>query len=319
MRIGFIGAGLIAESYIASLKRLGRGVAAICEIDPRRAEQVAAGLDCRSYSSHVPMLQRERLDAVFITTPPAARLDQIREAALAGAAVFVAKPAALDLDTARSSLDAILASGVVNQVGYMARYSDITEKARELTRDVPLALGTGHFLYRLKNHPWWGKREETGGQMLEQSTHLFDLLRYFLGEIREVHAYGHLGLAGSYADFEDCTVCNLLFEGGAIGHITSNCCADGIDCFYAELMGCEVCVRLSMDHNLQARIGTELVDYRGDESGYFRQIEGFLQAVEGNSQHLVRSSYQDAMRTLAATLAANRSLVTGAPEKVTII
>ena len=319
LRIGFIGAGLIAENYLDSLKRLGRSVAGISEIDPERAGKVAADLRCRSYSDHTAMLERERLDAVFIATPPAARLDQIRDAARAGAALFIAKPAALDLETARRCLEAILKARVVNQVGYMARYSDITEKARELTRDRPLALGTGSFLYRLKSHPWWGKKEATGGQMLEQSTHLFDLLRYFLGEITEAHAYGHSGLPDSYADFEDCTVCNLLFENGAIGHVTSTCCADGIDCFAAELIGSGTYVRLTMDHDLNARFGTEEVNYKGEESGYFRQIEEFLKAVEGNAQQSVRSSYEDSVRTLAVTVAANRSLVTGKPEKTALI
>jgi hypothetical protein len=92
-----------------------------------------------------------------------------------------------------------------------------------------------------------------------------------------------------------------------------------LDCFTAELRGCEVWIRLSLNHNLQARIGFDLVDYTGGESAYFRQIEEFLKAVEGNTQRLVRSSYQDSVKTLAATVPANRSLVTGTPEKVTII
>jgi predicted dehydrogenase len=319
LRIGFIGAGLIAGNYIDSLKRLGRSVACICDTDALRAEQVAAELGCPAYDDHAVMLGRNTLDVVFVATPPSARLRPVSDAVRAGAAVFVAKPVALDLDTARRTLDAISKAGVINQVGYMARYSDITEKARQLTGDRPLALGAGHFLHRLREHHWWGKREATGGQMVEQSTHLFDLLRYFLGEIVEVHAYGYTGLPGSYADFEDCSVCNLRFANSAIGHVTSTCRADGIDCFTAEFMGREIYVRLSMDHSLQARIAEERVEYNGEESGYFRQIEEFLKAVGQNDQDLVRSSYQDGAKTLAATIAANRSLITARPEQVIVI
>ena len=50
--------------------------------------------------------------------------------------------------------------------------------------------------------------------------------------------------------------------------------------------------------------------------GYFRQIECFLAAVEAQDQSLVRSSYADAVNSLAVTLAANRSLETGKVELV---
>jgi predicted dehydrogenase len=317
MRIGFIGVGGIAGSYRGSLKRLERPVAAVCDINGERAAQVAGEHGAASYTDHRAMLANERLDAVFISIPPGAHAGQVDDAARAGAAVFVAKPIGLDLDAVRRTRDAIGQAGVVNQVGYMARYSDVTARAKELAAGHSLGLGLGRFMCRMgANHPWWGKGAISGGQMLEQSTHVFDWLRYFLGEVNEVHALGHRGHGDDIADFEDSTVCNLKFHSGAVGNIASTCCANVPEGFSAELAGRDFYLHAVMDTRLTGIISKEHIDFTGVETGYFRQVEAFLQAVEANDQSLVRSAYEDAARTLAVTLAANRSLETGQPEKV---
>jgi predicted dehydrogenase len=167
------------------------------------------------------------------------------------------------------------------------------------------------------NHPWWGKRAVSGGQMLEQSTHVFDFLRYFLGEVAEVQAFGHKGLGDDIADFEDSTVCNLHFASGAIGNVTSTSCANVVnDAFSAELVGRDFDLKLTMDKTLAGRENEKPIEFTGEETGYFRQVEVFMQAVEKRDRNLVRSTYDDAARTLAVTVAANRSLETGKVEKV---
>ncbi|MDF2440080.1 MAG: hypothetical protein JWN98_1064 [Abditibacteriota bacterium] len=316
MKIGFIGVGGIAGNYLGSLQKLERPIAAVCDINAERAQQKAAELGARSYTDHRAMLQSERLDAVFISIPPGAHSGQVVDAAQAGAHVFVAKPVGLDLDAVRCTRDAIAQAGVINQAGYMARYSDICERAREIVGERPLGLGLGRFMCRMGAHPWWGNSEICGGQMLEQTTHVFDQLRLFLGEVDEVFAYGHRGLGDDIADFEDSTACNLRFKSGAVGNIHSTCCANVPDGFVTELSGRDFYLKLSHDTHLTGKADGEEVDFRGEEAGYFRQVEHFLRAVEANDQTLVRSSFEDAARTLAVTLAANRSLDSGRPEKV---
>jgi predicted dehydrogenase len=152
--------------------------------------------------------------------------------------------------------------------------------------------------------------------MLEQSTHVFDWLRYFLGEVDEVTAYGHQGAGDDIADFEDSTSCNLRFARGAAGKIVSTSCAKTPKGFAAELSGRDFYLKAVMDNHLHGVVENENVEFYGEEAGYFRQVEHFLRAVEANDQNLVRSSYEDAAKTLAVTLAANESLRSGRPEKV---
>lgn len=317
MKITFLGVGGIAGNYLHSLKRLERTVSAVCDINAERASVVAAEHGGVGYADYEEMLRRERPDAVFVCVPPAAHDNQVALAADYGAAVFVAKPVALDLDVALRTRDAISKAGVINQAGYMARYSDITEEALNLIGDRRAGLGSGRFMCRMgANHPWWGKFSVSGGQLVEQSTHVFDWFRLFMGEVEEVHAYGHKGYGEDIANFEDSTVVNLIFKRGTVANIASTCATPVPEGFATEIMGRDWYLRAAHDFHLTGQIDGEDIDFTGEEAGYFRQIDEFLKAVENNDQSLVRSTYEDATKTLAVTIAANESLGTGKPVKV---
>ena len=319
MKIAFIGVGGIAGNYRSSLRKLEYPIAAVCDIDRERAEQIAQEESATAYTDHKELLANEKPDVVFVCIPPGAHETQVADAAEARAALFIAKPVALRMDTARRALESIAKAGVINQVGYMARYSDMTEKARELIGERKLAMAIGRFICRMSpSHPWWGKFAVSGGQMHEQTTHVFDYLRYFLGEAEEVQAFGIRDVSDGIADFEECTVCNLRFTGGAVGSINSTCVSRGEDNFSTEFIGDNFYLKAIMGSSLRGSVDGQEIDFKGEESGFFRQVEQFIAAIGSNDQGLVRSDYEDGLKTLAVTLAANRSLETGKVENVTI-
>ncbi len=318
MKIAFIGAGGIAGNYRSSLKKLGLSVSCICDINEDRAKAVAKEENAKAYTNHIDMLSKENPDIVFVCIPPGAHTTQVADSAEAGSALFVAKPIAIDIETAMKARSAIEKAGVINQVGYMARYSDITAKAKELIGQNKIAMGLGRFLCRMSaSHPWWGKFSMSGGQMLEQSTHVFDLLRYFIGDVESVQAFGIKGVsAEGIADFEECTVCNLYFTNGSVGNVTSTCVARVPEGFAVELTGDDLYLKLVMDMKLTGNITGQPIDYTGQESGYYRQVEKFIEAFKNKDQSSILSSYADAVKTLAVTISANRSLVSGKVEIV---
>jgi len=319
MKIAFIGAGGIAGNYRNSLKKLGRPIATICDVNSDRADQVAAQENAVAYTDHHEMLAKEKPDVIFTCIPPGAHTTQVIDAAKSGAALFVAKPVAIDLDTALRTRDTIENANLINQVGYMARYSDLTEKVRKMVVGREVSMGFGRFMCRMgSSHPWWGNFAVCGGQMLEQSTHVFDLLRYLISEVTHVQAFGIKNVSADIADFEECTTCNLSFENGTIGNVVSTCVANAFNGFSSELVGDNLYLNLNLDYQLRGNIDGESIEFDGTESGYYRQIEHFVKAVETNDQSLVRSGYADALKTLAVTVAANRSLQTGKVEKVEV-
>lgn len=315
IRIGFIGCGGIAREYLGRLDNLSDRacVTAFCDIDPARAEALARGRAARIYTDYRQMLDQEPLDAVFDNLPPFARADELVLAAQHNCAVFTTKPLGLDLPTAQRSLEAIEAAGVRNSVGYMFRYSGITQYAMGLIAGRPLAMFVGRVLGAMPGG-WNSKRDLSGGQLVEQSTHIFDLARYFAGDVRSVYANGGRGHVPDRVDYEDVTTVSLSFEGGAIGSVISTC---AVWQFFwgATLIARDLHLELVFDEwTVKGQVDGETIDYRDDVTGYPEQIEAFVRAVETHDQSAVRCSYRDGLATLATTLAANRSLASSESE-----
>lgn len=318
MKIAFIGVGGIAANYRNCLSTLQRPVTAVCDVDDALAQRIGKEESCSAYHDHQHMLREIKPDVVFVCIPPGMHTTQVCDAAELGAAVFVAKPVALNPEVAVKTRDTLAATKVINQVGYVARHSDVVLRAKQLINGRKLAMGTGRFMFRMvAGHPWWGDPKMSGGQVVEQSTHVFDTLRVFLGEVEEVHAMGQRNVsAAKIAEFEECSVVNLRFGSGAIGSVSSSCVAQADETSSIELVGDEVYLRISGETKLTGRVMGQTIDFLGAERGYFRQIKRFLEAVEKHDQSLIACDYADAVKTLAVTLAANHSMRCGQTVRV---
>lgn len=308
MRVGFIGVGGISGNYRRTLKQMPDvQIAAVCDIDEARARAAAAEVGAQVFTDHRRMLDAGGLDAVFVCIPPFAHAGQERDVVAAGAALFVAKPVDLDPARAKATLAAVEASGLINAVGYMWRYADITDKARELLAGRIIGLALGQVIVGLPGTPWWAIHAKSGGQIVEQATHIYDLLRYLVGEVADVQGLGARRLLGDKVDFTDVAAVNLRFAGGAVGSVVNSCAAP--DHRYAiELVADAGRLQLTYDTRLTGHWQGEPLEFKGTETGYARQIHVFLQAVRERNQGLIRSSYADALKTLELTLAADRAV-----------
>ena len=88
-RIGFIGAGGIAQRHLSILENLDDVVlAAFADTDFERAERCRPSLGAQAFENHTEMLAWTRLDAVFICIPPFAHGVPETRRALASPALF---------------------------------------------------------------------------------------------------------------------------------------------------------------------------------------------------------------------------------------
>ena len=317
IRLGFIGCGGIAREYLQRLDNFHdrARVVAFCDLDAGRMGAIAAGREARVYDDYQAMLEAERLDAVFDNLPPFARADELVLAAERGCAIFTTKPLGLDLDGPRRALASIEAAGVLSSVGYMFRYSGIANCARELLVGRELAMVLGRVLGAMPGG-WYARRALSGGQIVEQSTHIVDLARYFAGDVRSVFALGRGGHVPDRVDYEDVSSLTLDFAEGAVGTVVSTCAV------WQYFWGCTLIARdlhleLIFDAGtLQGTVDGRLIEYSHPSSGYDEQIADFIRAVETGDRSLIRCSYRDGLGTLATTLAASRSLASGRAEPV---
>jgi predicted dehydrogenase len=71
IRVGVVGAGWIAREHRRVLDSVAEAeLAAVCDLDPERAGELAAGTGARVYTDWRDLLDREDLGALLVCTPP---------------------------------------------------------------------------------------------------------------------------------------------------------------------------------------------------------------------------------------------------------
>jgi predicted dehydrogenase len=223
LRIGIVGAGYIAGRHVDSLTSIdGVAVAGIADPLAGRAERLAGRAGATAYARWEDLLDRERLDALYVCVPPHAH-GAVEEAAVErGLPLFVEKPLAADLATAERLAVRIEGAGLPAAVGYHWRYLDTLEQARELLARSPARMVLGAWLDRAPRVDWWARRERSGGQTVEQATHLFDVARVLVGEAVAGWATATRSAEGP-GDIDDVGTASLRFASGAVGSFSSSC------------------------------------------------------------------------------------------------
>lgn len=228
LRVGFIGCGGIAAAHANRLSKFGEiDLVAFSDVQVEKAKEFASRYGGNAYDSWSVMLDKENLDAVFICLPPFAHENEVEVAAEKGVHIYIEKPISINLDSARRMVKAVEKHGVKSQVGYQLRFSFAGERAKKLIEEGVLgsiSLASGAYWCRFIRTDWWIDRSKSGGQLVEQATHLYDLLRWLCGEVKSVYAeMGRLvyhNIEGM--TIEDTSGVVLRFKSGAIGVVSSS-------------------------------------------------------------------------------------------------
>ena len=313
VRIGFVGTGGIAEAHIRHLTEIPEAqITACCDINEERVKKVAAPLGAAVYTDSAKMLAEAKLDALYICVPPHVHGDIEIRAAQKGLHLFVEKPVNLFIDKARAANEAIKKAGVLSQTGYVLRYYAGSVQLKKFLEGKEV--GTAH-VFRwngLPGVPWWQKYDQAGGQLVEMTTHQVDLLRWVMGEVTAVNAsYSFKRLLKEHGEVTvpDTQAVLLHFKSGASATISTSC---GVGKGY--------------NGGVDFAIKDGKVNWKGD--GIKVEPEGvhtvppvpaenpsidaaFVRAVLSGNAALLRSPFEDGLKTLAVTLAANKSAEEG--------
>ncbi|MBI5300494.1 MAG: Gfo/Idh/MocA family oxidoreductase [Chloroflexi bacterium] len=229
LRTGILGCGGIAQKHAQAARALNDEIelVAFCDHTEFKARafavQYAAGR-AKTFTDYRVMLDQVDLDLLVVCLPPFAHRDEVELAAARGVHLLVEKPIALTSAHAWRMVDAAERVGIKTQVGFMYRFgAAVTHLKKQLARGEigDPGLFSARYFCNALHAPWWRAREKSGGQLVEQAIHLFDVMRYLLGEPTMVYGRQanvfHRDLVDYTIEDVSATVCS--FANGALGVI----------------------------------------------------------------------------------------------------
>ena len=309
-----IGAGGVAARHAQTLAGFPDvSVVAIADLDAVRATALAATCQARPYADPEQMLAAESPDAVYICVPPFAHGPPELACLRRGIPFFVEKPLSVEFAVAEQISVAVRATGLVTATGYHWRYSDTVTEAAQILADHPPRVVIGSWLDKVPPVPWWVRRDRSGGQVVEQLTHVLDLLRVLVGEVELVQAFGTHLPRPDYpdSDIDDVTVATLKMTGGALGTLTASSLLAHKHRAGLEIVADGLALELTETELTVGRNGSPVTRSPGNDAK-IAVDRAFVDAVTGHGDD-VRAPYAEALRTHRLGLAVAESVATGHP------
>jgi len=195
VRVALVGCGNIATPYaktIAAEPRLT--LAGMTDVDPQRAEALAAEYGAVAYPSLDTLLADDSIDTVVNLTAPTAHAAVTAAALRAGKHVHTEKPVALRYEEAVELAELARSSGVRLSCAPSTLLGEAQQTAWKLVREG--ALGTIRAVYAEAN---WGRIEtwhpspETlyaSGPLVDVGIYPLTILTAIFGPVRRAQAYG---------------------------------------------------------------------------------------------------------------------------------
>lgn len=343
-KIAVIGCGGIGSYHLEHFMGFGDLIELVgfCDLIKERAESFAAKANCGEvFTDYKEMLDKTSPDAVFVCIPPYCHGEVEYELIRRKIHFFVEKPLSLDIELAKDILRRTEEAGLITASGFQCRYSNLVEPNMEFIKKNKVVFITCERIGGIPMVEWWRDKSLSGGQAVEQTIHQFDIIRYVFGEPETVFSMNATGLADNVPDgykTDDLSVTCVSFKSGALGTISTGCYATDGNAYDSKV------VFSAKDTRAELKILDSFKIYGGkpqektDDSGFVVKGDGgmsggsdsavtykqdgdagilcdrtFIEAVISGDPSKIRSPYRDALRSLAFTLACNRSMESGCP------
>jgi len=347
--IGCGGIGGYHLDHFLNMGGTGTELVGFCDIIPERAENFAkkAGKG-KAFADFKKMYDETSPDMVFICVPPYKHGEIEFETIERGIHLFVEKPVALDLGMAKDIRDKIAAKNLIAASGFQCRYDNINEPALSFIKNNEILVVQGSRVGGLPEVDWWRVKKLSGGQLVEQTVHQVDMLRYLLGDIETVYSVPARGFIKESEwpgyDTDDASTTIFKFKSGIAATMITGCYSHGVAswgskrtfgtrssrldyilCSHVSIYGvdeqdiAEEIAGVVKGDGMQRRNENE-VGIRVNSSVDFGTVcdQTFIEAVITGDPSKIRSPYCDAVKTLAAVLACNESMETGQAVKVSV-
>jgi predicted dehydrogenase len=227
MKIAIIGAGLIGRKRALALPK-NVILSTICDVDEQRGKQFAKDFHCQYESDWKKVINNPHIDAIIISTTnnwlapiAAAAINQKKH-------ILMEKPGATSVLDFQQIILAQKKNPVVVMFGYNHRYHPGLLQAKEIVDSKKY----GEILFiraryghggRLGYEKEWRfqKNISGGGELMDQGSHLIDLVNYFCGTMETVTGFTETLFWKT--DLEDSAFFILKNKKNQIAHLSVSC------------------------------------------------------------------------------------------------
>lgn len=210
MRVGVLGTGYVAiNNYLPILSGMDDvEIAAILSGHIENAQKAAKRFGAMKAVSTIEELVDEGVDCAFVLTPKDLHFEHVSFLLNKGIPTYCEKPLATDLRDCRELARMSEATKTMLMVGFNRRFAPVVQAAKEVWGDTKPDV-----IIAQKNRP-----ETEYHATLENAVHMVDILRFFGGEAREVHALAKY----NDPDYETFTTAMIEFECGSSGMLIAD-------------------------------------------------------------------------------------------------
>ncbi len=322
LRAGVIGAGEIGQKgHIPGFNAAGVEVAAICDANLQRAQDVAARMNIAdAYDDYTAMLKRPDIDIVSIGLPNVLHAPVSIAALKAGKHVLCEKPMTISVDAAKKMIAASKRAGKLLSINQHMRFDATAQAMRAIAQSG--ALGTVYFAeskwIRQQGIPgyggWFTNKDMAGaGALMDIGVHMLDMILYVLdfpkvvavkGLLRSELGKQAIGLGGwgidrkteGRFDVDDTAMATLTLKGGAQIHLRVTWAAMGPTedrvTIYGAQGGLDRAMHYSPNPTLKqyhavdgviTESEPDISSYKPEGVAWVKAIGAFVEAVRGKS------------------------------------
>nr|WP_319389384.1 Gfo/Idh/MocA family oxidoreductase [uncultured Cohaesibacter sp.] len=183
LNIGWIGCGRHAtQMLMPQLARNDLHIAAVCDLDDKAAARAASQYGAEAaYGDFHDLVNHKGLDAVGMAVGPEVHHDAALAALARGLPVFIEKPPAKDLASAREIAAAADKAGKPVVVGFMKRYSTGNRIARNILQTEAFGPVMGLSGYYMNEPAYFSGKPDYSSFYLHHCVHYMDLLPWLAG------------------------------------------------------------------------------------------------------------------------------------------
>jgi myo-inositol 2-dehydrogenase/D-chiro-inositol 1-dehydrogenase len=318
-----LGCGRIGRMHAAGLARHPRArLISVFDVVDSAATETARQLNVGKAAGVDEVLNDPTIQAVLIATPTNTHVDLIIAAARAGKDILCEKPIDLDMDRVRSCAREIAPYDVTVMIGFNRRFDPSFRAIRDRVQQGEIGKVEQVIITsRDPAPPSPSFIGSSGGLFRDMTIHDFDMARYIVGDIAEVHAFGGVLFdpAIRAAGDIDSAMIALRARSGALVHINNTRrCVYGYD-QRLEVFGSE---GMLLAGN---RTATSVQGFNGRHAGagdlvlpmfiqryadaYAAEVDHFVDCVQGHATPL--TNFADGVEALRVAEAALESLQSG--------